>query len=438
MPYLFVGAGQAGSSMVDEVFAHRNMEKIARPLVFNSTIRDLSNLSHIDRENWFGVAEDAGLVPGTTDGFEERVTGGFGRDPVRADEVMADNRGALDRTLRDRLGGARPTGDAVATDGGSEADEDGDGDGGDAAEEPADASDDDRGRAPETNVPFAFLFCGLGGGTGCGILPHVADAIDDYADGACELIAVCVLPNTQGPVGEGGEGAASPSRQSWNARYGLDRIEEAVDGIILVDNQQLSYHRAAEGQFTDLNEYVAASMVDLVSGTALEQIDRSEHDVDPPIIDIQDIVTSLSFGFGDDRETGYASLGRSVEMTKSLPGYLLPLVGRKSVDAAALAHMADMKQTVSGVDTDEARKAIGLLRAPSRYVTGTDYQVDTSKLRSLLTARCDEVNLGVTLTERNLVSFTTLFTFRREDLDRLDELEALATEYEHESEAVVA
>lgn len=408
MPYLFVGAGQAGSSMVDEVFAHRNMEKIAQPLVFNSTIRDLSNLSNVDRENWFGVAEDAGLVPGTTDGFEEQVTGGFGRDPVRADEVMEDNRGVLDGTLRDRLS------------------------------EPA--SDGDGGGTVQTNVPFAFLFCGLGGGTGCGILPHIADAIDDYADGTCELIAVCVLPNTQGPVGQPDDEdeAASPSRQSWNARYGLDRIEEAVDGIILVDNQQLSYHRAAEGQFTDLNEYVAASMVDLVSGTALEQIDRSEHDVDPPIIDIQDIVTSLSFGFGDDRETGYASLGRSVEMTKSLPGYLLPLVGRKEVDASALAHLADMKQTVSGVETDDARKAIGLLRAPSSYVADTDYQVDTSKLRSFLTARCDEVNLGVTLTERNLVSFTTLFTYRREDLDRLDELEALATEYEHESEAVVA
>ena len=407
MPYLFVGAGQAGSSLVDEVFAHNNMEKIATPLVFNSTIRDLKNLSNIDRENWYGVAENAGLVPGTTSGFEEKVTGGFGRNPVRADEVMAENRDILDGTLRDHLGAAD-----------------------------ADTEEEEQSGP---NVPFAFLFCGLGGGTGCGVTPHIASAIRDYTDDSCETIAVCILPNTQGPVGGDDDQEASPSRQAWNARYGLDRIEDEVDGIILVDNQQLSYHEAAEGQFTDLNEYVAASLVDLISGTVLEQIDRSDYDVDPPIIDIQDIVTSLSFGVGEgESTTGYASLGRSVEMTKSLSGYLLPFVGKKQIDAAALAHVADMKQTLTGADTTEARKAIGLVRSPSRYVADTSYQIDTSKLRSFLTARCDEVNLGVTLTNRNLVSFTTLFTYRRADLSRLEELESLAKEYEHESEAVVA
>lgn len=409
MPYFFVGAGQAGSSIVDEIFAHRNMGQIASPLVFNSTIRDLQNLQNIDRDNWYGVAEGPGLVPGTTDGFEEQVTGGFGRNPVRADEVMAENRNVLAGTLRDEL---------------------------------SERVEDENGETTttEANIPFAFVFCGLGGGTGCGITPHLIEAIDDYTDGACKTIAVCVLPNTQGPVGQTDDDeAASPSRQAWNARYGLNRIEDEADGIILVDNQRLSYHEAAEGQFTDLNEYVAASMVDLVSGTVLERIDRSEYDVDLPIIDIQDIVTSLSFGLGGDQsETGYASLGRSVQMTRSLSGYLLPFVGGKTVDASALAHLSDLKQTVEGVDTQEARKAIGLLRAPSKYVADTEYQVDTSKLRSFLTTRCDEVNLGVTLTNRNLVSFTTLFTYRREDLERLAELESLAAEYEQESEAVVS
>jgi len=407
MPYLFVGSGQAGSSIVDEVFAHNNMEKIATPLVFNSTIRDLKNLSNVERESWYGVAESAGLVPGTTDGFEEQVTGGFGRNPVRADEVMDNNREVLDETLRYHLSNTTVDEEETASDAGS-------------------------------NVPFAFLCCGLGGGTGCGITPHIADAITDYTDGTCEIIALCVLPNTQGPVGQADEQETSPSRQAWNARYGLDRIEDAVDGIILVDNQQLSYHEAAEGQFTDLNEYVAASLVDLVSGTVLEQIDRSDYDVDPPIIDIQDIVTSLSFGVGEESTTtGYASLGRSVEMTKSLSGYLFPFVGKKEIDATVLSHVAGMKQTLTDVDTKEARKAIGLLRSPSRYVADTSYQINTSKLRSFLTSRCDEVNLGATLTEQNLVSFTTLFTYRREDLRRLNELESLAKEYEQESEAVV-
>jgi hypothetical protein len=131
-------------------------------------------------------------------------------------------------------------------------------------------------------------------------------------------------------------------------------------------------------------------------------------------------------------------MGRSVEMTKSLAGYLLPFIGQNEIDATALSQVAELKQTVADVDTREARKAIGLLRAPSTYIADTDYQIQTSTLRSFLHARCDEVNLGATLTNRSLVSFTTLFTYRREDLERLAELETLAEEYETESDAVIA
>ncbi|CCC39498.1 FtsZ/tubulin family protein [Haloquadratum walsbyi] len=429
MPYLFVGAGQAGSSIVDEIFAHNNMDEIATHLVFNSTVRDLRKLTNIDRNSWYGIAEGAGLVPGTTDGFEEQVTGGFGRNPVRADEVITNNRAALDNTLYDELTEQIKFEEETVNTGDSSED-----DTGTTATDPVVETE-------ETNVPFAFVFCGLGGGTGCGITAHIIDAIDEYTGGTCKTIAVCVLPNTQGPVGtvnnESDEGA-SPSRQAWNARYGLNQIEQVADGIILIDNERLSYHEAAEGQFTDLNEYVASAIVSLISGTVLERIDRSEYDVDPPIIDIQDIVTSLSFGLGEDTETGYASMGRSVEMTKSLAGYLLPFIGQNEIDATALSQVAELKQTVADVDTREARKAIGLLRAPSTYIADTDYQIQTSTLRSFLHARCDEVNLGATLTNRSLVSFTTLFTYRREDLERLTELETLAEEYETESDAVIA
>ena len=430
MPYLFVGAGQAGSSIVDEIFAHKNMDEIATHLVFNSTVRDLRKLTNIDRNSWYGIAEGTGLVPGTTDGFEEQVTGGFGRNPVRADEVLADNRAALDNTLYDELTERVEIDEGTASTASDNAEA--------GAETTATESVVE---TEETNVPFAFVFCGLGGGTGCGITAHLIDAIDEYTNGTCKAIAVCVLPNTQGPVGtvddESDEGA-SPSRQAWNARYGLNQIEQVADGIILVDNERLSYHEAAEGQFTDLNEYVASAIVSLISGTVLERIDRSEYDVDPPIIDIQDIVTSLSFGLGEDTETGYASMGRSVEMTKSLAGYLLPFIGQNKIDATALSQVAELKQTVADVDTREARKAVGLLRAPSTYIADTDYQIQTSTLRSFLHARCDEVNLGATLTNRSLVSFTTLFTYRREDLERLAELETLAEEYETESDAVIA
>lgn len=405
MPYLFVGAGQAGSAIVDEVFGHKNISKIAHPIVFNSTIRDLQNLSNISSDHWYGVAEQYGLVEGGTAGFEERVTGGFGRNPVQADEVMSQHRDAIWDALDEQLGQADTDEEVVEQ---------------------------------EADIPFAFIFVGLGGGTGCGISSYLAEEIRAYTDGVARIIAICVLPNTQGPVGED-ETEATPSRQAWNARYGLNNIEDVVDGIVLVDNQRLAYHNAAEGQFTEYNRFVADSIVDLVSGPILERIDRSDYDVDPPIIDLQDIITSLSLGTpASETDVGYASLSRSVMMTRSLPGYLLPFVGKQEITATDLWDRARLKQTVEDVDMDDTQKAIGLLRAPSQYIRDNEYQIDTSKFRSTLTMHCNEVNLGVTLTTRNLASFTALLTFAREDITRLAEIEALAEEYEQESGAPAA
>lgn len=401
MPYLFVGAGQAGSAIVDEVFGHKNISKIAHPIVFNSTIRDLQNLSNISSDHWYGIAEQYGLVEGGTAGFEEQVTGGFGRNPVQADEVMAQHRGAIRDALDEQLSRATT----------------------------------EEGTEEEADIPFAFLFVGLGGGTGCSISPYIADAITEYTNGVSQIIAVCVLPNTQGPVGED-DAETTPSRQAWNARYGLNRLENAVDGIVLVDNQRLAYHNAAEGQFTEYNQFIADGIVDLVSGPILERIDRSEYDVDPPIIDLQDVVTSLTIGApGGSTQPGYASLCRSVMMTRSLPGYLLPFVGQQEITATDLWDRARLKQTLDDVEIEDTEKAIGLLRAPSQYIRDSEYRINTSKFRSTLTMHCNEVNLGVTLTKRNLASFTCLLTFAREDIARIQEIERLAEEYEQESTA---
>lgn len=402
MPYLFVGAGQAGSAIVDDVFDHTNMERIATPLVFNSTIRDLRNLSNIGSDSWYGIAEGHGLVEGGTAGFEEQVTGGFGRNPVEANDVMADivDDGQVQHVFETRFG----------------------------------AAGDDGEHGP-TEIPYAFVFVGLGGGTGCGIAPHLVREIRSYTRDRTRVIAVCILPNTEGPVSDrhaDSDTEASPTRQAWNTRYGLEKLETEVDGIVFADNQRLSYHVAAEGQFSEFNEYIASSFVDLVSGPALEQIDPGEYeDIDTPIIDLRDIVTSLSFGIGSgNTTTGYAALGRSVTMTRSLAGYLLPFVGRKPIDSMALTQLADSKLSVADIDPQDAEKAIGLIRAPPKRIRDPDAGIETSIFRRYLQSKCDEVNLGMTLTKRNLASFSMLLTFERDRIDRLTEIEDLAETYE--------
>lgn len=390
-----MGAGQAGGAILDGMLDDERITTIVSPIVFNSTIRDLQNLTNIGPEDWYGVSQRNGLVAGTSSGFEERVTGGFGRNPVEADEVMEAHQHQIEETLTER-----------------------------------------HGRDPD--VPFAFIFLGLGGGTGCGIAPYLARAVQEVTNGVAEVIVVGVLPNTAGPDDD----ESSASRQAWNTMYGIDRLEEVVDGFILVDNQQLAYENAAEGRFSDYNDYVSSAVVDLISGPVLERIDPSEHEnLDPPTVDVQDIVTSLSFDVrGTDSRPGYASLGRSVAMTKSLLGYLLPYAGNSQVDTATLSRMAARKQTIADVDPGTAQKALGFVRAPIRYFSDDRYRIELSIFRQFLERHCTlgEVNLGVALTERNLVSFTTLLTYERGDLDRLSQLQELADRYEAETEAIRA
>lgn len=427
MTYLFIGAGQAGSAIVDAIFDYTDdsmlglfestdISTLGRPLVFNSTMRDLQNLSNVSEEDQYGVAQQHGLVQGTEPGFEEMVTGGFGRNPVDADEVMADHAGELQTVLETKFG-QRPA---------TSADE------GDEAVPPA-ATD---------AIQFAFLFVGLGGGTGCGISPHIARGIKEFTDDRTKVVAVTVLPNTRGGVEDDEEGEVSAGRQAWNARYGLDRLEAEVDGIVLVDNQRISYLDSAGGDFGEYNEYIAAAFHDIVVGPMLSNVDESELDgIDTPDIDVRDIVTSLSFGVaGEESRPGYAAIGRSVTMTRSLSGYLLPYIGRRDIDSAALARLSASKQSLSKADPNDAQKAIALVRAPSANLGPGAYNVETGTIKEYLERSCrlNEVNMGVALSGRNLASVVTLLTYRREDLGRLDEIDAAADAYEQETEELFA
>lgn len=377
---LFVGAGQAGCGLVDRVVSYENVSSLVTPVAVNSTIQDLQNLSTIERTSWLGVTPEGELVNGTEPGFEEQVEGGFGRKPRRADEIAS---GMVDTMARE--------------------------------------FDEIVGDTPR----YAFVFVGLGGGTGCGIAPHVIDAIQSFAERETRIITVAVLPNTSGETSRDDDRSAV--RQATNAIYGLDRLEPVSDGIILIDNHRLAYEDAAQGQFSEFNRYVASGIVDLISGPVLENVDPGTvDDFEAQQIELSDIHTTLDLQNG----TGYATLCRSVMKTQSLAGYLLPFVGKQSIDGDTLAQLAISKRSVADLQPGLARKAIGQVRAPERYVTDSDDQIKVSIIRRRLDSYCPEVNTGMVLTERNLASFTALLTFDRADIPRLAEIERLATDSE--------
>jgi cell division GTPase FtsZ len=386
MQYLFVGAGQAGTQIVDQIFAHDNIDLRAEPLAFNSTIQDLERLNNVPQERWYGVSESEGLVEGTARGFEEQVTGGFGQTPTKADRVMRRNEGEVHRVLDEVYEGLE---------------------------------------ADPSTLQYAFVFLGLGGGTGCGIAPHLAREIRSYASSDMDIVSVAVLPNTklvnQGAQVDDDNAVDNQIQQCENAVFGLDNLEEEVESILLVDNQRLALDVAESNEYSDYNRYVADAFLDIVLGAERERTDQ-DLDVQMQDVDLQDLIRFID---GDGFRAGYATLGRGVRQTESLLGYLLPgSVGRQPVRETGLIADSIDKQTLDGFSPADATSAVAVAQAPGWC--WNQKEVSLGSVYDELGYYCANVNAGWAVTNRNLASVTTAFGFDREDVDRIAEIERIA------------
>jgi len=420
MAYLMIGAGQAGGAIVDSLFKYKYMNLIADPILINSTAKDLQNIKNInDRNNWYGISEAQGLVPGKTQGFEGKVVGGFGKNPVKANDVledhyqsimdMFDERFKLEKNKPKKLKGH------------------------------AKQDNDAQNIEEKANISFALLFLGLGGGTGCGISSQIARALKEYTNNKVNIIAVGVLPAIRKNVvksGSQGEDEAG-DRQAWNTNYGLMRLKDFVDGFIIVDNQRIAFESNMESMYLGYNDYIATSIADLVSGLFLERIDPKQYpELNPPVIDMNDILTALSFDHkGRGREPGFASIGRASSITTDLLNYIIPINKNKKIDALMLARLAAKKQSISRINLNECEKNLALIRAPPHYLKKSNIMINTRGIEEFMVknSRLNECHLGVSLTKRNLVSLTTLFTFEKEKIPRLNEISNLARNYEEKS-----
>ncbi len=385
MANLFIGAGQAGGALVDSIFKFKNIGLIAQPLAINSTARDLANLSNIKRENWLGISEKVGIISGKErkSVFEERVTIGFGKNPVWASEVIEEHYESLLKALEDFVKVEMP---------GAQSQE----------------------KQKEEHIPFSLIFTGFGGGTGCGISPYIAKALKELSEGLMRVLIIGVLP------------AAGDKLEAWNAKYGINKLKEFADSFILVDNQRIAYRPDFVTLYEHYNNYIAAGITDLIMGTLLEKIDPSKYSFSPPVIEIKDIIAATSF----DGKPGFAALARASNITRNLFKYFVPIGAHKEIDTLTLCRKAVEKLTVADVDPVEAQKNLALIRVHPYYLqeekrldlkSVMDFMFDRSKM--------DEHYFGVSLTRRNLFSLTTLFTYKYDELERLKEIDKLAGEY---------
>ena len=401
MAYQFVGIGQAGCSILDSVFTFKNIRLIGTPTAINSTAKDLATLKEVKKNSWLGISTEQGIIKGEEKGkvFEEQVTGGFGKDPVRCSEVLEEHYDALLNALheRQRSGGEAESGKRRL------------GKKGEA---------EDRGgpsTVEETHVPFAMLFLSFGGGTGCGAAPYVARALKELSHGSVRIIVVGVLP------------AADQMLEAWNTRYGIQKLTEYADSFILVDNQRIAYRADYEALYPQYNDYVATSIADLTAGVLLEKIDPSQYEINPPVIDMNDVITATSL----DGEPCFATLGRTGVLSRSLPSYFLPVGGYKEIDTLSLCRLAVEKLTVTNVDLTRTLKNLALLKVPIYYLR-KEGRLEVKQVEDFMLERSGlgESHLGISLTKRNVVSLITLFTHRYDELTRLREINQHAEEYE--------
>lgn len=407
MGVAIIGVGQAGSAIVDELFADETFRLIAEPMAVNSTMRDLSNLKNLDRSYWWGISDSQGLIycdePGVAP--EEHVVGGLGKDPQLGHDVLERNFGSMLEALDQFSAFDEEEGDEEAP-----------------------------FETLEANIDFAFVVFALGGGTGAGAGPQLARGIREVSvSDSTAIIAVPILPAVQR-----GQDGIDPGigRECWNARFSLKHIEDAFDGVLLVDNQCIAMSSSLEGMFPDYNAYVASCLRDLIGGSILENIEPERYpDFVPQEGDLRDLVSAISLDNGDGGRPGYASMGRAAELTSNLLGYVLPGdLGYTGVDIAGLYHMCTEKQTVAGIDPDRSRKAFAMMRLPLSLLEKEAGKLDTANLLGVFNDATElgEVHYGMAATERKLASLTTAFTFEREDIDRFADISRVAEEYEDE------
>jgi cell division GTPase FtsZ len=418
MPYLVCGLGQAGGKIVDEMFAHPAWRRLATPFAINSTAKDLSLLHNIPRPSWVGVSEDKGLIEGSATNFEGQVVGGFGKDPEQAAAIMAKNHEKVVDFFTNyawKQAGSQP-GPPTST----------------PATSTGNWTEATPGQDPWTEVkesiPFALLVVGLGGGTGCGIAGSIARAIRESSSVNTTVIAVGILPATF----DAAQAKTGTGRQAWNALFALESIEPHVDGIILVDNECLAHTGNPETHFHEYNRFVANALVELFSAHLLDEIDLSKVEgAALPVVDIQDVKSALALPAGKaKRRPGYASLGWGATMTQGALAFTFAS-RRHLVDLDELMATSLHKQTLVGLDLSKASKSLGLLRLPLPMTRTAAQFPNTATVEARLASysQMDEVHFGITVTRKAVASLTTLLTFEKKDVQRLESLGALAAAY---------
>jgi cell division GTPase FtsZ len=240
---------------------------------------------------------------------------------------------------------------------------------------------------------FAILFLGLGGITGPGISPTIARTLGDLG---IPIMVFGVLPARTGT-------GADTRAQYRNVGYAVEHLRKYTDAFILMDNQRIAYTSNIESAYPHYNQYAAAVISDILSGSDPNVSTASS-------LSVREIMSCISLPEG-----GFSVFGRASVLSKDLPGYFIPIGGHKPIDVPTLIGVAVEKQSMKA-DTKAARKSTALLRVPPWYMK-KENAIDTGSIERFLHENSPSDHyLGISLTKRRLVTLTMLFTYQYGDL----------------------
>ena len=372
MRLAIVGVGQAGGKVLDQLIEYdrtRGTEFVEHAVAINSAKTDLMGLSHVPDSNRLLVGQS--IVSGH----------GTGTDPETGQECVQEDIHEVVEVV---------------------------------------------GRAATSNIDAFLVIAALGGGTGSGGAPVVADRLGEiYAE---PVYGLGILPSAE----EGGI-------YNRNAAKSLQRFARSTDSLLLFDNDAMrtSGETLSEG-YTEINDQIATRFGMLFSAGEIEALSGG---IAESVVDSSEIINTLDGG-------GIATIGYASEAIETKNsggrGLLGRLLGSTDADAdlesagdatnriMSLVRRATLGKLTLPCERDSAARALLIVSGPPEHLSRKG--IDNAREWLESETDCREVRAGdYPLPSENRVAALVMLSGVT-DVPRIKAIQQVAIESEDETE----
>jgi len=362
--YAVVGCGKCGSSLLGALLSTqtKTMRYIYQPIAVSSTTDDLIR-SGTKPDNWLGITESGELVFGREKAFGSRIVGGLGKDFALGNSTFQRVKPYIGEALEEMLPSFG-------------------------------------GRVEKEEINFVLLLFGLGGGTGGGGSPVIAEA---FKNKGIRVIGVGVLP-----ANSEGDGFA------WNAFRSLRESLIHMDGLLLADNNLIDKPGGLDTLYPQFNRYIVGCVSDFILGALGGGMDVKHGGM--ASFDYVDFSSSLTIYGGK----GVGILGRDTIS----PGFLGSI---KSFNPKERVNTALSQLSVDVEVGDNIKKLACMITMHKSLRRGFPFHEIEEDLRDRTDMK--QAYIGFNETKNRMLRVTLSLTYDPDDVSRLWDLRDRAERY---------